>query len=407
MKKILRPVGFTQHHLCNFKKWNCLFNFCCFGKLSGAGFTLVELLIAIAIIGILAGGIFIGINPLEQISKAKDANKRIAVSQLVTALELYAAQNGDKYPQAVGGSSGWITTLVNNGELKDVPSAIPAGTFPCSIEQNGYCYKTNASQTEAIVYAPLETSAHPSGTTPYFLWSSAGGESGTYYSVFEDITSTSGFIFGPSSSLTQGLVGWWKMNGNASDSSGNSNHGTVSGTTLSANRNGQANKAYGFNGTSDYISANISPNIPGTSPITYEAWVYPTAFNVFVVGKTYGDPMGVGIDNTGHIRVRFYTDSSLNLSTYYISTASMSLNAWHQIAVTWAPNIISFYIDGVFSDSQTTAAQTGSISTVSGIVIGYISAGFGYFSGSIDDVRIYNRALSSDEITNLYNAGPQ
>lgn len=373
-------------------------------NLRPVGFTLVELLITIAIIGILAGGILIGINPLEQISKAKDANKRIAVSQLVTALELYAAQNGDKYPQEVGGSSGWITTLVNNGELKDVPSAIPAGTFPCSIEQNGYCYKTNANQTEAIVYAPLETSAHPSGTTPYFLWSSAGGESGIYYSVSSDITNTSGFIFGSGSSLTQGLVGWWKMNGNANDSSGNSNNGTVNGATLTTNRSGQASMAYSFDGVNDNIilpSSIYGASVAGTASL----WLYPRAYSTsdglskffFYEGGSY-DFMLQFNNSSGRIGFDVWT---LGITS---GTTTIPLNAWGHVVATWGSNGVRGYINGALVGSSATTTQA--IIHASSGYIGQKRTGY-FTNASIDDVRAYTRTLSSDEITNLYNAGPQ
>ena len=57
----------------------------------------------------------------------------------------------------------------------------------------------------------------------------------------------------PSYVPTNGLVGWWPFNGNANDESGNGNHGTVNGATLAADRNGNAGKAYSFDGVNDGI----------------------------------------------------------------------------------------------------------------------------------------------------------
>jgi len=57
----------------------------------------------------------------------------------------------------------------------------------------------------------------------------------------------------PSYVPTNGLVGWWPFNGNANDLSGNNNNGTVNGATLTADRYGNANKAYNFNGINNYI----------------------------------------------------------------------------------------------------------------------------------------------------------
>ncbi len=53
---------------------------------------------------------------------------------------------------------------------------------------------------------------------------------------------------------SSGLVAWWGFNGDASDSSGNTNHLTINGATLTADRNGNANSAYAFNGTSSYLT---------------------------------------------------------------------------------------------------------------------------------------------------------
>ena len=58
----------------------------------------------------------------------------------------------------------------------------------------------------------------------------------------------------PSYVPTNGLVGWWPFNGNANDESGNGNNGTVNGATLTADRFGNANSAYSFDGVDDYIN---------------------------------------------------------------------------------------------------------------------------------------------------------
>ena len=61
----------------------------------------------------------------------------------------------------------------------------------------------------------------------------------------------------PSYVPTNGLVGWWGFNGNAQDGSGNGNHGTVNGATLTTDRFGNQNGAYSFDGVDDYILANL------------------------------------------------------------------------------------------------------------------------------------------------------
>jgi hypothetical protein len=76
-------------------------------------------------------------------------------------------------------------------------------------------------------------------------------------------------------SSQKGLVGWWKFDGNAKDSSVNSNHATVVGGTLTTDRKGQANSAYSFNGTTDHVSASSSAVLNPTGAVTVEFWVRP------------------------------------------------------------------------------------------------------------------------------------
>ena len=71
-----------------------------------------------------------------------------------------------------------------------------------------------------------------------------------------------------------GLVAWYPFNGNANDSSGNGNNGTVSGATLTTDRFGNPGKAYSFNGTNAYISVPNSSSLSIVGDITISAWIY-------------------------------------------------------------------------------------------------------------------------------------
>jgi len=82
--------------------------------------------------------------------------------------------------------------------------------------------------------------------------------------------------------LDKGLVGWWKMDGNAKDSTPYANNGTLSGSplpTLTTDREGKANSAYSFNGSSTYITVRDA-DVLSPSAITVSAWVYPTAYTL-------------------------------------------------------------------------------------------------------------------------------
>lgn len=387
------------------------------------GFTLIELLIVIAVLGVLAGGVLVAINPLEKIAKAKDSTKKSTVSQLTNALQSYYTLNGGKYPTA---SSTWIDNLVTNGDLKNVPP--PAGGTACTTNnQNGYCYKTNADQTEAIVYTSIESSERPSGTsgtTPYIIWSSASGESGTYYSIASDIPDpvvTSGFTSGPTSTLTQGLAGWWKMNGNADDSSGNGNNGTVkNGAFLTTDKNGYSGKAYDFDGANDMIQTGASNTFNIASELTYSAWFYVDTGNSgwqrpFQKFQDLSDGNGIpyGIQY-GAVSKKWGCEYRNAAQTEYPNVRSSSAynsGSWYHVACVASKTgdtKFALYVNGGLAGSQNTWFTSGDIDTGSRpITIGGARTAGTYWNGKIDDVRIYNRALTAGEVSNLFSAGPQ
>ncbi|HSA83424.1 MAG TPA: type II secretion system protein [Patescibacteria group bacterium] len=154
-------------------------------KRLSVGFTLIELLIVIAILGVLAGGILVAINPLEQLSRGRDAGRKTTIQQLGNAVQSYYTSQGAVYPTE---DNVWMTTLQTSGELKTTPNN-PSGTGYVSgctgggAVQNGYCYQTNG--TDAIVYGRAEAKGSITAATcasssdiVWVVWSSAEGKTG-------------------------------------------------------------------------------------------------------------------------------------------------------------------------------------------------------------------------------------
>lgn len=146
-----------------------------------SGFTLIELLIVIAVIGVLAAVILVALNPLEQIARGRDSGRKNTLSQLVTALQSYAATNG-AYP-----SWYYMATLTQSGELKALPPLISysSGIPKCVYNDHssrGYCYNnTGSPPSDAVIYTVLESRSErakcASGLSAYFYWSSSLGRS--------------------------------------------------------------------------------------------------------------------------------------------------------------------------------------------------------------------------------------
>lgn len=151
-----------------------------------AGFTLVELLVVIAVLGVLAASVLIAINPLEQLARARDAGRQSTVSQLGKAVQAYYTANNAVYPV---GNTSWLTTLQGSSDIKTVPpeNQVSGVTASCAsgFKQNGWCYYTAvvASGPEALVYSVSESksllSKCPANTpAAYIVWSSYEGKTG-------------------------------------------------------------------------------------------------------------------------------------------------------------------------------------------------------------------------------------
>ncbi|MFH1536271.1 MAG: LamG-like jellyroll fold domain-containing protein, partial [Patescibacteria group bacterium] len=211
--------------------------------------------------------------------------------------------------------------------------------------------------------------------------------------------------------IENGLVAWWSMDGGTgttiSDQSINSNTGTLGGdglgTDLPAWITGKFSKALNFDGSDDYVQVANSASIELLhNPLTVEAWIYRRTnsqdWEGIVVKAKAGDPYdGYSLYSmaSGVIRARVgYLNYNLD------TTSAIINNAWHHVDLrTDGPNY-AIYVDGVKASADGT---TGTVTTTGTVLwLGRsISAGE-YFDGMIDEVRIYNRALSAREIAEHY-----
>jgi hypothetical protein len=229
------------------------------------------------------------------------------------------------------------------------------------------------------------------------------------------------------SDLQRGLVGQWKMDGNAKDSTPNANDGTVTGASPTTDRKGQMNKAYSFNGTSDYIDAGSGASLQfGTN----KSWSFETWVNVTGSGGNYDDNIvgsgghgytkgcslfgGVGTTPNVYFYPRLECQSGVSGEGFAVTQAVSILNSgWvHLVGVfdrqTAGSEKLYLYKNGILVASNTTPpAWLNGFDLTSGynFYIGrHRSYTTKYFHGLIDDVRIYNRALSQAEITALYES---
>ncbi|MBU1038852.1 DUF2341 domain-containing protein [Patescibacteria group bacterium] len=210
--------------------------------------------------------------------------------------------------------------------------------------------------------------------------------------------------------LADGLVGYWKMdeaswNGTAGevvDSSGNGNNGTANGgmTTSTA----KYGKGALLDGTDDYISCGTSSNfIFGSNSHTFSAWVKGTSFTnsynyIFSVGDNVtGQQSGFGITSGGNL---FHSAYSSPLVTF---TNTISTGNWYHVVLVHKDGISYVYVNGELKNQQNI---TMNVATGKCYIGSHTGASSFFNNGSMDDVRVYNRALSGQEVADLYSWAP-
>jgi len=197
-----------------------------------------------------------------------------------------------------------------------------------------------------------------------------------------------------------GLVAYYPFNGSADDESGNGHHGVINNAVLTADRFGNAGRAYLFGATDAYI---VIPNSRNLKFNTYSllAWVkiLPDSMNdeMMIVGQHicgYGNGYFLGL-YYGH-RIRFYP--------YLITSESYGDNKWHLLAAVADGARMNMYVDGLLVNSAPGSVGGGDQYDADLTIGRFFNAGTS-FKGVIDDVRLFNRALSPVEIQSLYREG--
>jgi hypothetical protein len=194
-------------------------------------------------------------------------------------------------------------------------------------------------------------------------------------------------------SLGKGLVGRWKFHGNARDATPHSDNGTVHGATLTDDRFGRAQSAYNF-GSGKYVSVPDADILDPTN-ITVSAWINPS---------TTSQTGNIVSEGGGSYRYRLTGNDTIQLLIYNTpiisSAATIPANQWSRVTFTGDSSGMKIYVNGQLSASTSDAYHNGNSHE---LYIGSYNGAGEFFQGAIDDVRIYNRALNSGEITALHN----
>ena len=214
-----------------------------------------------------------------------------------------------------------------------------------------------------------------------------------------------------------GLMAFYPFKGNADDTSGNNLDGTpTNGPTLSADRFGKASQAYTLDGVDDFITMGNPALLQINNKLTVSGWfnLSATSNNMMaMITKVYFDPSaggnpkrGYGIDQNGNTSPYFeayaFTADGSNFAFSQTMSTDVTINTWIFIALVTDGTSWKFYQNGQLKVSGTSsngnAMQDG---TLGEFIVGKYDQGF-FFNGSVDDIAVYNRGLSDDEIQKLY-----
>lgn len=213
---------------------------------------------------------------------------------------------------------------------------------------------------------------------------------------------------------TNGLVGWWPFNGNANDESGNGNNGTVNGATLTKDRFGNDKQSYSFSSSNTYISFNKAPFL--NPPFSISQWFYLldtiNMYTTIGLGEVGGNAL-----NKLYISPNLNAKGNPSIGTAGANDITSTTNVhigkvWVNLVVvvnSYSQNGVKFYVNGNLCGANITGGSNNPfpLSNV-GFCVGkhHSAPNPNYFSGTIDDIGMWNRALTQTEVDLLYKGCP-
>lgn len=225
-------------------------------------------------------------------------------------------------------------------------------------------------------------------STHYFL-----NASGTTFIV---VQGEDGMIDGD---VTEGLVGEWKFDEvetststTTYDATGNNNNGTLQNGTARTSLTCKIGGCVSLDGVNDYIS---TPTVTIGSEGTISLWVKlnatTTAINKGLIGLSTNGYFYIGASN----QITIY-----NGTTYVATGQYLADLDWHHVVFTWSGSTYITYKDDIAGSEKTATMPTSGV-----VKIGAYPSGGNTVNAQFDDVRIYDRALSADEVKRVYNGG--
>jgi type IV pilus assembly protein PilA len=351
------------------------------------GFTLLEILLVVGIIAILAGIVIVALNPTKQFSQVRNTQRKANLSELNKALYQYYIDHSH-YPTSL------TTTLT---EICATGATSTGHSLNCT-------NRTDLSYLVPTYLVAIPTDPQATGTSTGYLVAKNTANK-VYLKADNAELSQTTTIGDTSGVLPDHLVSYWSFDGNALDSVGGNNGTVMNGAVATTGVRGLINTAYYFDGVDDYVSVDDSPSqtVYNFSVIT---WIKRTGAVGHILTK--------GGDTTNWEYVMLFSGTAPYVNIWgnsgscdefsASSNISPAVGEWSQVAFVYRLNeSLTIYVNGTqtgFDNTKTAGCNFSSGS--SKLNIGRRSDS-SKFNGAIDNVRIYNSALSADDIMLIYN----
>lgn len=290
------------------------------------------------------------------------------------------------------------TVNLSGGDFKD-------GNFTNTVFSK--CTLTNANFTNANLTGANFTEATLTNAT----FKNATWTDGSTICNSSSVGSCTDYEYEPASTNLKLAL---KMNGNTNDSSGNAKNATaVNSPVLSSDRINQSNKAYTFNGSNYMTVPTVFDSSAIPTEVSVEAWVNPSSSadgdNYIFYSGDNAEFTLVTANNSLRFATRINSATGGNPTWYNAeSTTTLPRNSWTHLVGVWKKGVSTkLYINGVLSATTTvpnTNLNDAGTSATSYVGCKYNSgARSGVLSASVDQIKVYNKALSDTEISTMYN----
>jgi len=365
-------------------------------------FTLLEMLLVIAIIAILAGIVIIAINPGRQLAQARNAQRASDLRALHSAVQQYYIDN-----------KAWPTTTMPSDltEVCDVDGN-PLGCLDLSNLVPNYL-PAIPTDPQATVGTNYQIAINPTSNTPELTAPSSTeyGLTPVQLGTTTLVVAGSGLQINPYTLPTDQLVSYWPMEGDADDAVG-SNAGTANSGVSFGEQYGVIGQGANFNGNDGYIDLSSSIQFD-SNDFSISLWLKTSSIlgsgeyqEIFISGYN-GTAETLDIAFNQNQELSFYIRTA-GYVAYSVKTDPNFLNdgEWHNLTLIRDGATISMYIDGLSIRSG--PGTTGDIDdpgTPSRIGNGTYAVSNRFYDGSIDEFMIYNKALSIPEVEEIYNYG--